>query len=88
MVKTEDFRCTFRSTKVIEVIRTEVYEGKGTEESVGRIVTYYTATDGTFLAKHDPCPEIKKDDVKSSVITTTCVCECGICDVCVSRKKT
>lgn len=59
MVKVEGFNSNFRSCKTIEVVVTEVYEGEGTQESVGRIVTYYSDLEGNLLAVNDPCPRGK-----------------------------
>lgn len=59
MVRVEDLPCNLRSARIVEVVEIEVYEGHGTPESIGRIVTYYMSKDGNLLAKRDPAKEPK-----------------------------
>lgn len=47
--------------KVIQVIESDIYRGKGTEGSPGRRVTQYHTLDGVFLAENDPCLETKTE---------------------------
>ena len=73
MVKVEELQSNFRSSKIIEVVVTEVYEGMGTQESTKRIVTYYSDLEGTLLAVNDPCPGGKheKEDRAQPTLTTS-----------------
>lgn len=43
-----------RNVKTLEVIAVESYEGEGTQESPGRLVTSYFDSAGRFLADDDP----------------------------------
>jgi len=45
-----------RGVQVVEVIRVETREGRGTEESVVRIVESYFDMHGVLLWQNDPCP--------------------------------
>jgi hypothetical protein len=44
----------FHGSKLIEVIKTTVVEGKGVDGDPVREVIYYSNPDGEELAKHDP----------------------------------
>ena len=60
MAEIKDDGC--RSAEVIQVIHTVGIRGKGTHESVSRLVDVYWSLAGQRLAEHDPCPEEPPDD--------------------------
>lgn len=45
--------------KLIQIIESQTFRGKGTEEDPGRIVVQYFFTDGKFLCEFDPYKEAK-----------------------------
>lgn len=55
------YHSRFRGSQVMEVVRTVICEGDGTEENVAREVTYYSDVDGNLLAKVDPIEELENE---------------------------
>ena len=47
------------NSKVIQVIKTESCEGKGTEDDIYRMVTEYFTLEGELIMRHDPTPDGK-----------------------------
>lgn len=46
-----------RGSKVIQVIKTDILEGKGTDEAPMRIVTYYYDLEGNLICRKDTVEE-------------------------------
>jgi len=45
------------------IVSTLKRRGKGTEDSILRIITEVYEKDGTLIAENDPCPDIKFEEV-------------------------
>lgn len=53
-----------RSARTLKVIVVESYEGLGTPESVGRIVTTFYHLNGDFIARVDPRPDVEEPAIR------------------------